>query len=148
MGSVLGMALLAVQLSVPREQLGVAITAVRFSQTLGGAVFGAVLAREFAARVPDGVAGGAAGGVAAGSGGSSGIALLRTLTGPARRGVVDALVGAVDRVFACGAVIAALAVLITLFFREPPPPTAAPANGTQPSRSSSSRRPSASDTPA
>ncbi|MFI1095899.1 MFS transporter [Streptomyces sp. NPDC020917] len=120
LGMVLGMALLAVQVSVPREQLGVAITSVRFSQTLGGAVgsavFGTILAREFASRVPDDLKGG--------SGGRSGIALLQTLTGQARQTVVDALVGATDRVFVSGAGIAALAVLITLFFREPRPATA------------------------
>ncbi|WP_433893782.1 MFS transporter [Streptomyces sp. CA-111067] len=117
LGTVLGMALLAVQMSVPKEQLGVAITSVRFSQTLGGAVgsavFGTILAREFAARVPDGPA--------SGTGDRSAVALLGTLTGPARLGVLDALVGAADRVFLCGAVIAAAAVVITLFFPEPGP---------------------------
>ncbi|QTD96699.1 Multidrug resistance protein 3 [Streptomyces cyanogenus] len=116
LGLVLGMALLAVQMSVPKEQMGVAITSIRFSQTLGGAVgsavFGTILAREFAARVPDSLKGGE-------NGNRPSIALLQTLTGKARDTVVHALVGAADQVFVSGALIAAVAVLITLFFKEP-----------------------------
>ncbi|MFG2533163.1 MFS transporter [Streptomyces sp. NPDC048516] len=130
LGQVLGLALMAVQITAPPEQLGVAITSVRFSQTLGGAigsaVFGAILARSYASNLPDSLKGGNA---------EASAAQIESLPPANRPKVIDALVSATDDVFIAGTGIAVITLLIVVFFlpepsrglSEGPPPDGEPA---------------------
>lgn len=100
-GQLVGRLILLVQDSAPRDQLGVATTAVRFFQTLGNAlgsaVFGSVLARLYAAHGPGGD-----------------ITALARLTGAGRADGIRAFVGATQVVFRGGAGLMALAALLAL----------------------------------
>nr|AFV71323.1 PyrJ2 [Streptomyces rugosporus] len=116
LGQVLGLALLAVQKDAPAGQLGVSITSIRFSQTLGGAVgsavFGTILTRAYTSGLPPELAS---------TGGEAGLNLSRmgALSEAARHQVVEALVGAIDTVFRVGLVVALVAVVVTFFLPEP-----------------------------
>ncbi|OLB66393.1 MAG: hypothetical protein AUI10_02785 [Actinobacteria bacterium 13_2_20CM_2_72_6] len=105
LGQLLGLLIVVVQSAAPAGQLGVATTAVRFAQTLGGAfgaaVFGTILARAYAAHAP------AAGGVAA----------LRTLPPSARHAALGAFVDAIDTVFLSAAAVMVVAVVLAAFVR-------------------------------
>jgi len=114
LGQVLGLALTAVQLAAPEGQTGVAITAIRFSQTLGGAigsaVLGSVLVRAYSSRAPvDASAGG----------GEVSATRIQSLPPAIRPKAIDALVFATDRVFLTGMVIAVLALALLLFLPQP-----------------------------
>jgi EmrB/QacA subfamily drug resistance transporter len=105
LGQLVGLLVVLAQLAVPQRQLGVATTAVRFAQTLGGAVgaavFGTVLTRAFTARFPAA---------------SLDTARIRTL-GP---DALPAFVSAVDAVFRCASAVAVAAFVLALLLREPP----------------------------
>ncbi len=119
LGQVLGLALVAVQLTAPEEQMGVAITSVRFSQMLGGAIgtaiLGTVLARSYASHLPDSLKDA--------QGGEPSAARIQELPADVQPQVVDALVGATNTVFLVGAGIAALTLAITYFFLPEPTPS-------------------------
>ncbi|GAA3457970.1 MFS transporter [Dactylosporangium matsuzakiense] len=114
LGQVLGVAVTAVQLTAPEGQTGVAITAVRFSQTLGGAigsaVLGTVLVRAYASRAPSDAAAG---------GGEVSATQIHQLPASIRPAAIDALVYATDRVFLTGMGIALLAVVLLAFLPQP-----------------------------
>ncbi|MEV5878760.1 MFS transporter [Streptomyces sp. NPDC052101] len=97
-GQFLGQLIQLVQRRAPRHQLGVATTAVRFFQTLGGAlgatVFGTLLNRLYD--------------------GPGDIGALAALRGPARTEGMTAYVSALDSVFLCGAGVMALSLLLAL----------------------------------
>jgi EmrB/QacA subfamily drug resistance transporter len=105
LGQLIGLLIVLAQNAVPPWQLGVATTAVRFAQTLGGAfgaaVFGTVLTRALAARFPAG---------------SVDMARIRTL-GPDG---VPAFVSAIDTVFRSASTVMVVAFVLTLLLREPP----------------------------
>jgi EmrB/QacA subfamily drug resistance transporter len=91
----------AVQNSVPREQLGIAMATTTFFRGLGGAVGAAVLGAIFAART----------GV-----GTTAAASLRHLSAGARADVIHG----VQAVFLTAAPIAAVALVVVLLLREAP----------------------------
>ncbi|MGW5128180.1 MFS transporter [Streptomyces sp. NPDC004069] len=100
-GQLVGQLILLVQGAAPRDQLGVATTGIRFFQTLGSAlgtaVFGAVLARLYAAH---------------GTGGD--VSALARLTGAAHADGVRAFVDATQVVFWGGAALMVMASLLAL----------------------------------
>jgi EmrB/QacA subfamily drug resistance transporter len=104
LGQLIGLLVVLAQKAVPPGQLGVATTAVRFAQTLGGAfgaaLFGTVLTRALTARLP-------AGPVDA--------TRIRTL-GP---DAVPAFVAAIDVVFRSASAVMVVAFVLALFLREP-----------------------------
>jgi EmrB/QacA subfamily drug resistance transporter len=104
----------AVQNSVDRRQLGVAMATTNFFRGLGGAVGAAALGAVFAARA----------GVAAGEGGVHG------LTSAARADLIDA----VQTVFVVAAPVAALALLLVLALEEVPLGGGRPERGAEPAR--------------
>ncbi|MEV0639103.1 MFS transporter [Streptomyces sp. NPDC050619] len=91
-GQLLGQLIQLVQAAAPRHQLGVAITGIRFFQTLGTAL-GAALFGTLVTRLYDGP----------GDAGS--------ISGPT---AVAAYVSALDMVFVCGAVLMGLCVVLAL----------------------------------
>ena len=99
LGQVLGLALVAVQLTAPEKQMGVAITSVRFSQMLGGAIgtaiLGTVLARSYASHLPDALKNA--------QGDEPSAARIQELPADVQPQVVDALVAATNTVFLVGA---------------------------------------------
>jgi MFS family permease len=105
-GQLLGLLIMVVQQAAPAGQLGVATTAIRFFQSLGGAlgaaILGALLSRGFADRMP---------GVS-----SSAISGLPT---QARAAAVEAFVASMNTVFAVAAGVMALTVLLALLLRLP-----------------------------
>ncbi|WP_249375189.1 MFS transporter [Streptomyces sp. I05A-00742] len=113
-GQLLGQLVQLVQETAPRDQLGVATTAIRFFQSLGGALgtalFGTVVARVYESRMP---------------GGST--SRIRGLEGAEHARAVEVFVTSVDVVFACAA--AAMLVALVLATRLPlPAPVAADAD--------------------
>ncbi|MEV0650503.1 MFS transporter [Phytomonospora sp. NPDC050363] len=105
-GQLLGMLIVAVQQAAPPQHLGVATTGIRFFQTLGGAlgaaVFGSLLFRLYAADVP-----------------GTPIAAIDGLDPIARVHAIGAFVSAVDVVFAIGAGILLLALVLATRLRTP-----------------------------
>jgi EmrB/QacA subfamily drug resistance transporter len=105
-GQLLGLLIGVVQQAAPRTQLGVATTAIRFFQNLGGALgaalFGTLLSRGFTARMP-----------------GMSTSEIGTLTGSVRTAAVDAFVASMDRVFLAAAGCMALTVILALVLRTP-----------------------------
>jgi EmrB/QacA subfamily drug resistance transporter len=99
-GTVGQVLIVAVQNSVERPQLGVAMATTSFFRALGGAIGAAVLGAVFAAR----------------AGTSSGGNALNALGSGARAHIIDA----VQTVFTIAAPIAAVALLVVLFLKEVP----------------------------
>ncbi|RKN47492.1 MFS transporter [Micromonospora endolithica] len=136
LGQVVGLALVAVQLTAPEEQMGVAITSVRLSQMLGGAIgsaiFGTVLARIYAANLPPALA-------ATAESGEASAANLEAVPEAARPAVIDAVVAGTSGVFLTAAGIALLTAAITYFFF--PEPTQAPAPKAGPPKAESEPEP-------
>jgi EmrB/QacA subfamily drug resistance transporter len=104
LGQVLGVLVMLVQNAAPAHQLGVATTALRLFQSLGGAlgaaVFGAVLTHAFAARYP--------------GAGRSGLASVP----PADQArALDAFTGSLDVVFLSAAGVMALATVLAVLLR-------------------------------
>ncbi|OIJ92108.1 MFS transporter [Streptomyces colonosanans] len=97
-GQLLGQLIQLVQQTAPRHQLGVATTAIRFFQTLGGAL-GATLFGTLLNRLYDG---------------PGDVGSLVALRGADRVAGVTAYVSALDTVFLCGAVVMALCLLLAL----------------------------------
>ncbi|MER8104908.1 MFS transporter [Kitasatospora sp. NPDC094016] len=101
MGQLIGQLVTVVQESVPRHQLGVATTGIRFFQTLGSALgaalFGTVLARAFADGEP---------GLPLGA--------VRTLGGAAREHALRSFTDAVDVVFLSAGGLLVLVLLLAL----------------------------------
>ncbi|WP_327141827.1 MFS transporter [Nocardia sp. NBC_01327] len=106
-GQLLGKLITVVQSAVPRHQLGVATTGIRFFQSLGGAVgaaaAGSLLNTCFAADDP---------GVS--------MSALGTLTSAAHQQALNAFTSGIDIVFIAAAVLAALALALTSRLRETP----------------------------
>ncbi|MEV6110567.1 MFS transporter [Streptomyces sp. NPDC051940] len=100
-GQLIGQLIVLVQQVAPPAQLGVATTAIRFFQTLGGALgaalFGTLLARVYASSVPGGTTDD-----------------IASLHGPAFVRAVDAFVTSTDAVFAAAAGLMALALVAAL----------------------------------
>jgi EmrB/QacA subfamily drug resistance transporter len=111
-GTVGQVLIVAVQNSVERRQLGVAMAATSFFRALGGAVGAAVLGAIFAARA-----------------GASGTQALNAL-GP---GVRTHIIDAVQTVFTVAAPIAAVALIVVLFLKEVPLQGAADRTKAEPS---------------
>ncbi|MFG2882810.1 MFS transporter [Streptomyces sp. NPDC048297] len=109
-GQLLGQLILLVQQAAPREQLGVATTAIRFFQTLGTAL-GAALFGTLIDRLYDG---------------PGDVGSLAALHGPARAQGVSAFVSAMDTVFLCGAAVMVLCLLLALRLPKPGPAQAEP----------------------
>ncbi|WP_211240790.1 MFS transporter [Hamadaea tsunoensis] len=105
-GQLLGLLITVVQQAAPRAQLGVATTAIRFFQSLGGAlgvaVLGAVLTHAFAARTP---------GVATSA--------IPTLTGAAHDAAVDSFVHGLTEVFVVAAALMGVTVVLALLIKLP-----------------------------
>ena len=112
-GQIIGMAMFAVQTSVPARHLGAATTGVRFTQTLGGAfgsaVLGTILTRRFAANLPD-----------AAHGGQPSATQVHSLPAAARHVAINAFVGATDTVFLTAAAIMLVALALAFFLEETP----------------------------
>jgi EmrB/QacA subfamily drug resistance transporter len=107
-GMVLGIVIMLVQNSAPREQLGVATTAIRFAQVLGSALgtvaFGIVLSRATESRLPSGT-------------GTGDLSRAASLPPGVRERLVDALVSGIDVVFLSAAGVMALALVLAVFLR-------------------------------
>jgi len=105
-GQLLGLLIGVVQQAAPRTQLGVATTAIRFFQNLGGALgaalFGTILSRGFTARMP-----------------GMSTSEISTLTGSVRTAAVDAFVASMDTVFVVAAACMALTTVLALLLRIP-----------------------------
>jgi len=105
-GQLLGLLIAVVQRAAPAGQLGVATTAIRYFQNLGGALgaaaFGAVLSRLFTARVP---------GVSTSE--------IAGLAGDAKTAAVEAFVAGLDRVFTLAGVCMALTAVLAVLMRIP-----------------------------
>ncbi len=118
LGQVIGVLVMVVQNAAPAHQLGVATTALRLFQSLGGAlgaaVFGSVLAHAFAARYPDA--------------GRAGLSALASAPPAERARALHAFAGSLDVVFGCAAAVMALATVLALLLR-----LTAAAAGPQPS---------------
>ncbi|WP_031164641.1 MFS transporter [Streptomyces durhamensis] len=97
-GQLLGQLIQLVQQTAPRPQLGVATTAIRFFQTLGGAL-GASLFGTLLNRLYDG---------------PGDVGALAALRGPARTEGLTAYVSALDTVFLCLAGVMTLSLLLAL----------------------------------
>ncbi|MEU0569342.1 MDR family MFS transporter [Nonomuraea sp. NPDC005983] len=121
LGMVLGIVVMLVQNSAAPSQLGVATTAIRFTQVLGSAlgtaVFGIVLNRATESRLPSGL---------------DARSLSAALPPQTRARVVQALVDGVDVVFVSAAGVMAAALVLAALLRtsrpaaaEPPPPVRA-----------------------
>lgn len=123
-GQLLGQLVQLAQETAPAHQLGVATTATRFFQTLGSALgtalFGTVLARVYAARVPGSTTG-----------------AITHLTGAARTEAVHGFVTATHWVFLCAAGVMALALLLSVLL----PKQTGPARREPESQSQSEREP-------
>ncbi|MER6030492.1 MFS transporter [Streptomyces sp. NPDC001851] len=102
-GQLLGQLIQLVQQEAPRHQLGVATTAIRFFQTLGGAL-GATLFGTLLSRLYDG---------------PGDVGSLAALHGADRATGVTAYVSALDVVFLCGAALMALCLLLALRLPKP-----------------------------
>ncbi|MEU9045552.1 MFS transporter [Kitasatospora sp. NPDC048343] len=104
LGQLIGQLITVVQEAVPRHQLGVATTGVRFFQTLGSALgaalFGTVLARAYETGEPGRTLG-----------------AVRTLAGTAHEHAVRSFTDAVDVVFLSAGGVLALALLLALRLR-------------------------------
>jgi MFS family permease len=111
LGQLLGQLIVVSQQAVEPHRLGVATTAVRFGQTLGGAfgaaVFGTVLTRVYTARAPGGVP-------------------LDAATPAQLPSAVEAFVSSIDVVFFMGAAVMALALVLALRLRIAAPRPAVP----------------------
>jgi hypothetical protein len=119
-GQLIGVLVMVVQNAAPAHQLGVATTAVRLFQTLGGAlgasIFGAVLSHAFAARYP--------------VPGHPGVGALARVPADERARALAALVSALDTVFSVAALVMLLGVLLAALLwrtRPLPPGATAPA---------------------
>ncbi|MEV5987382.1 MFS transporter [Streptomyces sp. NPDC052051] len=110
-GQLLGQLIQLVQQSAPVHQLGVATTAIRFFQTLGGAL-GATLFGTLLNRLYDG---------------PGDVGSLAVLRGADRTAGLTAYVSALDTVFLCGAALMALSVLLALRLPRTRPVEARPA---------------------
>lgn len=127
LGMVFPMLNLATQNSVRFADLGIATSAIRFSQSLGGsfavAGAGALLATRFQSGLDSlatsGIAGIPAGGLDAASV-ANGPDQIRALDEPLRTGVATALSDAVGDIFLAGLPFVVLAFLATWFIRELP----------------------------
>ncbi|MGW3203627.1 MFS transporter [Streptomyces sp. NPDC001135] len=97
-GQLLGQLIQLVQQEAPRHRLGVATTAIRFFQTLGGAL-GATLFGTLLSRLYDG---------------PGDVGSLAALGGADRTAGMTAYVSALDGVFLCGAGLMALCLLLAL----------------------------------
>jgi EmrB/QacA subfamily drug resistance transporter len=120
-GQVLQIAMLAVQNSVPEEHTGAALTSIRFSQQLGSslgtAIFGTVLSRTFAARLP--------GTGLARMSADKAASIIPTLTGALRTPVLNAFVFSLDRVFLVGAGVLAIGIALACWLPNRPLKTGA-----------------------
>ncbi len=117
LGQAIGVLVMVVQNAAPPHQLGVATTALRLFQALGGAlgaaIFGSVLSHAFAARYP--------------LPGHPGVAALAGVPAADRPRALAAFVGALDAVFAGAALVMAVALaLAILLWRTRPAPVPAP----------------------
>ncbi|MEV6968415.1 MFS transporter [Hamadaea sp. NPDC051192] len=105
-GQLLGLLIAVVQQAAPRTQLGVATTAIRFFQNLGGAlgaaVLGTILSRAFTARMP-----------------GMSTSAVATMTGDVRTAAVNALVHSMDLVFMVATGAMAVSVVLALMLRMP-----------------------------
>ncbi|MFC5147592.1 MFS transporter [Streptomyces aureoversilis] len=103
-GQLLGQLIQLTQEHAPAGQLGVATTAIRFFQALGGALgaslFGTVLARVYEAKGPGGSAG-----------------RMASLGGEAHAQAIRAFTSSVDTVFLCAAGAMAVALLLAVRLR-------------------------------
>jgi EmrB/QacA subfamily drug resistance transporter len=110
-GQVLQIAMLAVQNSVPEEHTGAALTSIRFSQQLGAslgtAIFGTILTRTFAGRLP--------GTGLARMSADKAASIIPTLAGPLRAAVLHAFVFSLDRVFLVGAGVLAVGIALAIW---------------------------------
>jgi EmrB/QacA subfamily drug resistance transporter len=114
LGQLLGQLIIVSQAAVPRHQVGVTTTAVRFGSTLGGAfgaaVFGTLLSRVYEAKAPDHRS-------------------LDAVPPALRRQALEAFVAGIDTVFlsASGVMLAALLLALVLkvrqYHEEEPPVT-------------------------
>ncbi|NUU25605.1 MAG: MFS transporter, partial [Streptomycetaceae bacterium] len=109
--------ILAVQNSVPAQQLGAASSTTAFARSLGGAVgvsiLGAVMSHRVQGYLSDG-------GLTAGNGGGSGIPDVRHLP-PGVRGVVESAYGhAIGDIFLVAAPFGLMALLAVLLIKEKP----------------------------
>jgi len=134
LGQVLGRLIQVVQAAAPPAQLGVATTAIRFFQSLGGAagaaIFGSLLTRAYAAN--------------AAAAGVSGVRLseIRAATGGVRAAVLASFVDGVDAVFAGTAVLMVLAVVFAIRLRAAAPAVASPqAPSPEPGQAGAGRAP-------
>ncbi|GAA1022517.1 MULTISPECIES: MFS transporter [Amycolatopsis] len=111
----------AVQNTVDFSDVGTASTATAFmrmiGQSLGPAVFGALLASRFLAEVPAALAG-----RTASENGSISVAGMQQLPTEQQHQVLDAFLSGLHAVFLLGAATLALAFLVSLFFKEPTVP--------------------------
>ncbi len=107
LGQVIGVLVMVVQNAAPAHQLGVATTALRLFQTLGGAlgaaVFGAVLSHAFASRYP--------------AAGHAGVAALSRVPAADQARALAAFVHSLDVVFLCAGATMALATVLAALLR-------------------------------
>jgi MFS family permease len=121
LGMVMQVLVLAVQNSVPYEQLGVATSGATLFRSIGGSVGTAVLGAVFTNRLADALAGaGAAGGAAAANAGSLDASALQRLPPAARDAYLGAFTDALDLVFAVAAGVMFLAFLLAWLLPERP----------------------------
>jgi predicted MFS family arabinose efflux permease len=110
LGQVLGRLIQVVQSAAPPAQLGVATTAIRFFQSLGGAagaaLFGSVLTRAYSAKASDA--------------GASGVSLsgIGAAADHVRAAALESLVSGVDAVFAGTAAFMVLALILAVRLKE------------------------------
>jgi EmrB/QacA subfamily drug resistance transporter len=117
LGMVMQVLVLAVQNSVPYEQLGVATSGATLFRSMGGSVGTAVLGAVFTASLNDALAG--AGGAAADAGRLDPSA-LQPLPAPVRDAYLGGFTDALDLVFVVAAAIMAVAFLLTWLLPERP----------------------------
>ncbi|MEU9315817.1 MFS transporter [Streptomyces sp. NPDC048295] len=117
-GQLVGQLIQLVQDTAPAGQLGVATTAIRFFQTLGGALgaalFGTVLSRVYAARGPGGTTSG-----------------IGRLTGHAHQQALDAFVASTNAVFRAATGVMILATVLATRLPSRREPEAADVNAVE-----------------